>query len=156
MLQLPQGSVSPPMKAGTPPTAENPKVIEYPICPVLKLLAEHHALLAAYNKIDTGEYTDEVESDLAEIQQQMDAIVTQAIDLSPTSFDGAMFQLLLAFGESNAMVRGATLIDRDDAHERFTRYMCRAMDRFGKCFDWPETRAYFCPPYSDPRKEGAK
>jgi|GEM_PF-5489538 len=155
MLQLPEGAASPgrtpnPRKrAGTPITSEI-------YCPVLKLLVEYESLIATYNKIDAEEHTDQIVSDLAEIEKHMEGIAAQVMNMTAKSFDGAIFQMMLAYNETHTMVRSATLIERDEAHERFTRYMYRALERIGCDFDWTETRNYFCPAYCDPRKEGAK
>lgn len=155
MLQLPEGTVSPALRSSVRTRAGKPITSEI-YCPVLKLLAEYESFIAAYNEIDEGEHTDQAVSDLAEIDQRIRAIAAEVIDLTPTSFDGAIFQLMLAYGEASTMMRGPTLIDRDEAHERFARHMYRALERIGCGFQWTETRNYHCPAYCDPRKEGAK
>lgn len=153
MLQFPESRAA--LKASTKTRSGTP--IKTAInCPVAMLLAEHNSLVAVYNENDELEHTDKIQRDLATIERRIEKIVTQAADLSPTSFDGAIFQMMLAIGEATSMLYATTDVGREQAHDCFSRLMHRSLDRLAAQFNWPETRHYLCPSYCDPRNRGAK
>jgi len=155
MLHLPENTVSPGPAPNVRTRAGKPITSEI-YCPVLKLLVEYDSLIATYNKIDAEEHTDQIVSDLAKIEKHMEGIAAQVMNMTAKSFDGAIFQMMLAYGEASTMLLGTNNLIRDESYDRFRRYMHRALERLGCGFDWTETRNYFCPTGCDPREEGAK
>lgn len=157
MIQLPTIS-APTAKMPKAPnrTAYQPRVSAID-CPVIKLLREHEELINARNRLTVEEETSTAgRREIRKIEKRMKQIIERAAGLSPKSYDGATFQVMLAWGEVNTIAYGATKKIRDHADDLHTQLMYRAAERFADGFDWPAVREYFCPESCDPRKFGAR
>lgn len=121
-------------------------------CPVLLLLVEFEELVKLQRQEDakwTSQGQKRRPALLEKIGARLSEIAEEASQSSPTSYQGAAFQIMLASCEPGGVGGWG-----DDCEERFNRLIYRAMDRFDDAFKgFPVTRDYLLPKRLDPKNE---
>lgn len=127
MLQLPITKAAP-----RPPAIKRGPMKCFPDakpynCPVMALALQYEVLLEEQNKADIPGSPDF--KTLARLGKKMDRIAERASWLSPTSFEGAAFQIMLASAQPGMIAHGTTKEIREQATKRIQRLLYRALDR---------------------------
>lgn len=110
-------------------------------CPVLALLAEHEELAKVFAREDDDKRKAGARVNKALLEQvsaRMLEIPEEVSRLTPRSFEGSVFQIMLAFGEAD----GLTWDDAEN-RERFHRLIVRALERLDvNATAFPATRDF--------------
>ncbi|MDB5621068.1 hypothetical protein [Tardiphaga sp.] len=152
MLQLPDAkkmSATDVIKSGRLKGLPNVKPYN---CPVLALAGKYEDVLAECDKADVPGNPDFAA--LGRLGRKMDRIAERASWLSPKSFEGAAFQIMLASAQPGLIAHGTTEDIKREATKRIQRLLYRALERLdvGAAADtFPLTRACHVPERCDQR-----
>jgi hypothetical protein len=124
-------------------------------CPVMALAVQFENLVAALDRADVVD-NDSRETD--RIHAAMDRISGKASWLSPQSFEGAVFQVMLATRLPDMIANGRDKKIRKAAEAEFKRLVYRSLDRLDASGygTFPLTRRELLPEKHDPGADGRR